>query len=825
MFTGIISFIFEITINGKDVLLYANESFCAKLKLGDSVCVNGVCLTVVSIDLSNHTCLFNLTEETLEKTNFSFRNSLQKYIANVELPLKYGDYIGGHLISGHVHLTGEILSIEDNGNVWISLPSLDTNLIKYKGSIAINGISLTVAEIYAFVNPYFPQSSLIEESKGLQKCAEVPNGKFRVSLIPETLRRVAPFSVNTFVNIEFDNSFEKLSEQSNTSYMELAILEGEKGRIFAPPNPWVGCVIVKENKIIGKGYHEKCGSAHAEINAMNNCLANGENLEGATMYVTLEPCCLFPGKRTPACVDRIIAEKISTVIIGVEDPNPYITGRGYEILQKAGINVKFCKNIENNDKIYEKVCFSLRHYLYFRKTGLPYVTLKIALSADGCYRDGEGSSKWITHEESRKHGHYLRSTASAVMVGASTVSMDDPELNVRYDLPFNKDTYRRIVMDGDSIISQDAKIFSQDIPTIICLKESRKDFYKNLINENLQKHKNKNIIVSTDIKEIVTKIGGMHLLVEGGAKLHKSFLESGLVSEIVIFRSSYFFGDFGFSWNVCPTNAFLHSVKTIKHKGENNTMETYLVSPTMNKTENIVYAFDSIERAIQAFKNGGMVLVMDDEDRENEGDLIVAASKMTEKQMTEMINMTTGIICVPLDKNRAKKLNLVPMTEKNTDNHQTAFTVSVDAKEAGTGVSSKDRLKTIHVLANENSSPNDLRRPGHVFPLISKSSLKERRGHTEAAVTLCKLAGIYPPVAVIGELKNKDGTMKRQAECFKYAKSNNIPIITIEELCKVNVSPRILSQCNLTIKYSDKPWKFLSFYVLILERRKVLTKF
>ena len=754
MFTGIIFNIFKYFIENHVLILFSNPEFIKLVKIGDSVAVNGVCLTIFEINQDN--IMFHLTDETISKTTFKM---YREGLANVELAVKYGDHLGGHLILGHVHETGTVISLNDSGDFYILL---NVDKVKYKGSIAINGVSLTVAEV-------FPD-------------------KIRIALIPETIKRVIPFKSGDLVNIEYD-----ISSPCEKDYMRLAIQEGEKGRILAPPNPWVGCVIVKNNKIIGKGYHEKCGSSHAEINAINDAQHNSEDVKGATMYVTLEPCCYFPGKRTGPCVDRIIQEGISKVIIGMKDPNPKVSS--IDILKQANISVLFQEDL--NEQIYNEVCYSLRHYIHYVKTGLPYITLKIALSVDGCYTNR--TEKWITHEESRKMGHYLRSISNAVMVGATTIVHDDPELTVRYGLPYNKDTYRRVVMDGTIIKHKNYKIFSEN--TIICTQ--RKDFYEGY-----------SVIDKKELKDIVKEIGGMHILVEGGNKLHKSFCDANLVQEIVIFRSGKIFG--GSHWDIPSLNTTLKNIQVIEREGEKNIMETYVVNNhaiNEKQLDNIKFdtKFDTIESAVEHFKNGGMVVVMDDENRENEGDMIVAAKLMTEGQMVEMINMTTGIICTPMEISHVKRLNLKPMCETNTDTNNTAFTVSVDSINTGTGVSAKDRLATVHALSSLNTSPNDLRRPGHVFPLISKNNLTERRGHTEAATTLCKLSEIYPRVAVIGELQNKDGTMMRRDDCYKYARNNKLPIITINDLAKIESEIKKLSECELYTKYSDKPWKFMCF--------------
>jgi 3,4-dihydroxy 2-butanone 4-phosphate synthase/GTP cyclohydrolase II len=233
-----------------------------------------------------------------------------------------------------------------------------------------------------------------------------------------------------------------------------------------------------------------------------------------------------------------------------------------------------------------------------------------------------------------------------------------------------------------------------------------------------------------------------------------------------------------------------------------------------DSTDN-TYILSDINLAIDQFKKGGFVLVLDDENRENEGDLVVAASKITETQMTELINQTTGIICVPLERSRAKKLNLPLMCQENTDTHKTAFTVSVDYIETGTGVSSKDRLKTVRALANEDLIPSDLKRPGHIYPLIANDlGLTERKGHTEAAIALCKLAEIYPRVAVIGELQSKDGTMKKRQACYQYACENNIPMITIEQLLTAMEKledPKLLTDCHIVTNIKDTTWKMMCF--------------
>ena len=193
--------------------------------------------------------------------------------------------------------------------------------------------------------------------------------------------------------------------------------------------------------------------------------------------------------------------------------------------------------------------------------------------------------------------------------------------------------------------------------------------------------------------------------------------------------------------------------------------------------------FDTVEAAIEDLKKGVPVVVVDDEDRENEGDLILPAQVATYEWMNFIINEARGLMCVPVSHEVAKRLMLDPMTHHNTDHHGTAFTISVDAAEGTTtGISVADRLKTVLDLANPNKKPEDFLRPGHMFPLIAKENgVLERRGHTEAAVDLARLAG-FEPVAVIMEMLNHDGTMARRDDLFAFCQKHNLKIITVDEL-------------------------------------------
>lgn len=193
--------------------------------------------------------------------------------------------------------------------------------------------------------------------------------------------------------------------------------------------------------------------------------------------------------------------------------------------------------------------------------------------------------------------------------------------------------------------------------------------------------------------------------------------------------------------------------------------------------------FESIPTAIEAFKNGEFLVVMDDEDRENEGDLIIAAELTTQEKMAFLVRYSSGYVCAPLSTERADELNLNPMIANQTDRHGTAYTVTCDHNDTTTGISARDRALTVRLLANPSSKPNDFIKPGHVLPLRAVPGLlKKRRGHTEAGVQLCELAGLQPAAVICELVRDEDGLMMRLDDCAKFAAEHNIKMITIEQL-------------------------------------------
>lgn len=220
-----------------------------------------------------------------------------------------------------------------------------------------------------------------------------------------------------------------------------------------------------------------------------------------------------------------------------------------------------------------------------------------------------------------------------------------------------------------------------------------------------------------------------------------------------------------------------------------------------------MYKFNHIEEAIEDIKDGKIVVVIDDEDRENEGDLLMAAEKVTPEAINFMATYGKGLICMPLTEEYLKRLNIPQMVKDNTDNHETAFTVSIDHIETTTGISAYERALTIQKVLEKESTPNDFRRPGHIFPLKArKGGVLVRNGHTEAAVDLARLAGLKPG-GVICEIMSKDGTMSRTDELIEFSKIHNLKIITIKDLVEYRKSNEChierVVETNMPTKYGD----------------------
>lgn len=324
-------------------------------------------------------------------------------------------------------------------------------------------------------------------------------------------------------------------------YMKIAIEEAQKGCGWTNPNPMVGAVIVKDGHIISKGYHKKYGDLHAERNAINDCK---ENLEGATLYVTLEPCCHY-GK-TPPCTDVIIQNKIGTVVIGSNDPNPLVAGKGIEILRQHGITVI--------TEVLQEECDNINQvFFHYIVTKTPYVVMKYAMTADGKIATYTGASKWITGEKARQHVHEARHRYAAIMVGVQTVIADDPMLNCRRMNLLNKNEGLisnnpiRIICDTNLRTPLNSKCIktADNIETIIatsCDDEIKQKPYiesgcKIIYVEKQGEHINLN--------QLMQKLGEMKIdsiLLEGGADLNYSALQAGIVNKIHAYIGPKIFG-------------------------------------------------------------------------------------------------------------------------------------------------------------------------------------------------------------------------------------------------------------------------------------------
>lgn len=325
---------------------------------------------------------------------------------------------------------------------------------------------------------------------------------------------------------------------TDRDYMLRAIELAKQGIGFTNPNPVVGAVIVREDRIIGEGYHAKYGEPHAERNAIASLK---EPADGATLYVTLEPCCHY-GK-TPPCTEAILENHIKRVVIGSRDPNPKVSGKGARILRNAGVTVEEDFLKEECDAL-NKVFF---HYI---TTKLPYVVMKYAMTADGKIATKTGASKWITGEKARIWVQKLRHQYMGIMVGIETVLLDDPMLNVRLE---GLKSPVRIICDSKLRIPPDCRICrtAKDYPTIVACAYSDSDCEKP--DEKIAELEKKGIEVMNlpggdgrvDLKKLMKHLGEKgidSILLEGGGSLNESAMRAGIVREAKVFIAPKIFG-------------------------------------------------------------------------------------------------------------------------------------------------------------------------------------------------------------------------------------------------------------------------------------------
>jgi diaminohydroxyphosphoribosylaminopyrimidine deaminase/5-amino-6-(5-phosphoribosylamino)uracil reductase len=328
-----------------------------------------------------------------------------------------------------------------------------------------------------------------------------------------------------------------MPENKDQYFMSIALKEAKKGLGYTSPNPLVGAVIVKNNKIISTGYHKKYGFDHAEVDAIKN--ARNANLKNSSIYVNLEPC--SHTGNTPPCVNAIIKAGIKKVFIAEIDPDERVNGNGIKILKKAGITVK--TGIMNNEA---KKLNSI--YYYYKENKKPYIVLKTALTLDGKIATHGGDAKWISNETSRKIAHQLRLRLKSIAVGKNTIVKDKPQLNCR--------------LDGFTDKAVDKLIFSSRAINTDCLAPNDGKVY--FIDKSISRTKRDfiNFCLSKDIDSI---------LVEGGGELITWFLKNDFVDRIFLFYKPSFLGADGIS-------VFLNKgVKQIRELEEFNIVDVKII--------------------------------------------------------------------------------------------------------------------------------------------------------------------------------------------------------------------------------------------------------
>lgn len=323
--------------------------------------------------------------------------------------------------------------------------------------------------------------------------------------------------------------------KSDVFYMEMALLLAERGRGYTSPNPMVGAVVVKDGVVVGKGWHQRYGEAHAEVNALNDA---GENARGADLYVSLEPC-NHTGK-TPPCTEKILAAGIKRVFSALDDPNPTVKGGGNDYLRSKGVEVVtgLC------EKAARKQNEAFNKYITTRK---PFVLVKIASTLDGRTATRTGDSKWITNEESRRHVHELRHSYDAIMVGVGTVKADNPRLTSRIEGHPSKDPVR-IILDPFLETPVDANVLAPDSNSgtiIFCSESASEKRADALASENTLVFRVQDCDGILDLNDVMTRLGEMRVtsvLIEGGSRVIASAFSTGIVDKVSFFFAPLILG-------------------------------------------------------------------------------------------------------------------------------------------------------------------------------------------------------------------------------------------------------------------------------------------
>lgn len=313
-------------------------------------------------------------------------------------------------------------------------------------------------------------------------------------------------------------------------YMAKAIQLANKPLQAPHPNPRVGCVIVKNNQIIGEGFHQKAGEPHAEVHALNMA---GEQAIGATAYVTLEPCA-HTGK-TPPCANALVKAKVDRVVVAMQDPNPKVAGKGLDILRQAGISVESGLLQEQAEKLN-------RGFIKRMQTGIPWVRVKMAMSVDGRTAMANGESQWITGSAARQDVQRWRANADAILTGSGTANFDNPKLTVR-DLPLAEIRQPlRVIVDSELKVAIDSQLFDEPGKIIVATTQAANSSNYKGSTEILQLP---SVQEHIDLKALLLALGEREINevhVEAGAILNGALLSANLVDEIVIYMAPILMG-------------------------------------------------------------------------------------------------------------------------------------------------------------------------------------------------------------------------------------------------------------------------------------------
>jgi diaminohydroxyphosphoribosylaminopyrimidine deaminase/5-amino-6-(5-phosphoribosylamino)uracil reductase len=543
MFTGLVQAVGAVVkVDGDTIVVESPLTY--DYLLGDSVAINGCCLTVTAIVVagSNTRLAFALTKETKARCA-SFQGGV-----NIELPKKMDDRLHGHIVQGHVDTSASVLVLPGltagNETLAISLKDLDKRYIMEKGSVTVNGISLTVAK--------------------------VKEDRFECAIIPYTLKHtnLNRLTAGAEVNIEYDILLKMAGgakPKSEKDMMALAVEEGEKGRCTTAPNPWVGCVVASRNvglgySVLATGFHAKAGTAHAEVVALDALDKLPYAVRDATIFVTLEPCCHHG--RTPPCANRILkyvaSGVISRVVVGVLDPDPLVGGNGVALLRESGVEVQ----VGVAEGLVRE---SLRPYLYQRAKKMPFTVLKVATTLDGKMACHSSDSKWITGAEARENVQRMRAESQAILVGCGTVLSDNPRLTVRG----RKSTVPlRVVIDPwlKLLEKPELNIFDGNAPTLVYYVESDRYIPTRLKNVEFMEleHSSEGKILWRAIKRDLFTRGVVQLLIEGGTTVATQCIDNYVADRIVQFQNPSFIGTRGLSVSKGPGIDRMDALRRLK---------------------------------------------------------------------------------------------------------------------------------------------------------------------------------------------------------------------------------------------------------------------